>query len=175
MPGFVVGGFGGKIGSGVGISTKREYYYNYFWEVNNLFGTNFGSDPALVGLKEAGTPTFTVNKESYIGASLEYKFAKNITWEDVKVTWYDSVDLISHIKKWRETVWTPETGIRPANAYKQESNLQYFLPTGKRTNVWYLKNSWPSQVRSGDLTYTSSDVKIVEVTITYDWAEEIPG
>ncbi len=33
-----------------------------------------------------------------------------------------------------------------------------------------LVGSWPSVIRHGDLTYTSSDVKIVEVTLTYDFA-----
>ena len=35
---------------------------------------------------------------------------------------------------------------------------------------WFLYNSWPSQIRSGELTYTNSDIKIVEVTVAYDWA-----
>ena len=36
-----------------------------------------------------------------------------------------------------------------------------------------LINSWPSVIKYGELTYTTSDIKKVEVTLTYDWAEEI--
>lgn len=174
MPGFVVPGAGG--GHRAAQSSRRQYYYNYFWEIIKLFETE-GWDPEspLIGLRECSLPTMTVNKETYNGASLEYKFAKNVTWEDIKATWYDSVGLLQVMKEWRSSVWTPECGLAPANDYKRESRMSYYLPTGLKTNVWILKNSWPSQIRHGDLTYTSSDVKIVEVTITYDWAVEEPS
>ncbi len=59
-----------------------------------------------------------------------------------------------------------------ANDYKKRSLLKYFLPTGKKINTWTLINSWPSQIRNGDITYAGSNVKLIEVTVTYDWAEE---
>jgi hypothetical protein len=179
MPGFIVttdrAPMGGQIGDGR-MHARREYYYNYMWEIQHLFEQrSFSSEDSLISLKDATLPTFTVNKESYNGASLEYKFAKNVTWDDIKVTWYDSRGLLKHLQKWRQMVWTPELGIRPPNLYKKESILHHFLPTGDALNSWTLINSWPSQIRHGDLTYTSSDIKIVEVTVTYDWAEERPA
>ena len=175
MPGFVVQGMGGAIGAGVGVNSRRQYYYNYFWEIDNLFGTSFLSNEALIGLKDASLPTFTVNKETYVGSSLEYKFAKSIIWEDIKVAWYDSDGLLSSMRDWRKMVWKPESGLQMANDYKKRSRIQHFLPTGKKVNTWTLYNSWPSQIRNGELTYTSSEVKLVEVTVTYDWAEETVG
>lgn len=175
MPGFAIQGLGGGggVGRSGGLSGRREYYYNYFWEIENLFETkNFTKYEELISLKEMTLPSFSVNKDTYIGASLEYKFAKSVTWEDVKVTWYDSKRLLSHVKEWRKAVWTAEGGLQMPGEYKKESILHTFLPTGKSENTWTLYNSWPSQIRYGDLTYTSSDVKLVEVTITYDWAEE---
>lgn len=181
MPGFVIGNVGG--GFSKKQSSKQEYYYNYFWEITNLFAGNPGESPAdwtsptspLIALKDCSLPTFTVNKESYNGASLEYKFAKSVTWEDIKVSWYDSVGLLNVMKDWRKNVWSPECGLADANHYKRQSTLTYMLPTGEKVNTWVLHNSWPSQIRHGDLTYTSSDVKIVEVTVTYDWAVETPA
>lgn len=176
MPGFIIQGMGGQVLSSRVSSGRRQYYYNYFWEIEQLFGTDsFSSTDALVALKDATLPTFTVNKETYVGSSLEYKFAKNVTWEDIKITWYDTEGLLAFVKGWRKVVWTPEKGLQMPNEYKKQSILHHFLPTGKKDNKWLLINSWPSQIRNGDLTYTSSEVKLVEVTVTYDWAEETPG
>ena len=36
---------------------------------------------------------------------------------------------------------------------------------------WVLEGSWPQTIRDGDLSYTRSEVKIVEVVVVYDWAE----
>jgi hypothetical protein len=181
MPGFVVGAppMGGQISSLGGrpsLDGRREYYYNYFWEIEYLFGQDdFSKDAALISLKDATLPTFTINKESYVPSSLEYKFAKSVSWDDIKVSWYDSTGLLAVMKEWRELVWTPETGLKMADDYKKLSVIHNFLPTGKKVNTWTLHNSWPSLIRHGELTYTSSEVKIVEVTVTYDWAEEEAG
>ncbi len=172
MPGFVIPGIEG--GHRKAQTSRREYYYNYFWEIIKLFESPEWDSSAspVIALRDATLPTFTVNKETYQGASLEYKFAKGVTWEDIKVAWYDSEGLLDVMKLWRGNVWSPECGLSDANHYKRESIIEYYLPSGRKTARWTLKNSWPSQIRHGDLTYTSSDVKIVEVTITYDWAEE---
>ena len=175
MPGFMVatedGTLGGRIGAGR-INGRVEYYYNYFWEIEHLFETaRYSTTQSLISLKEASLPTFTVNKETYTGSSLEYKFAKSVTWDDIKVTWYDSAGLLPHLRRWRQAVWTPDYGLSAASEYKRRSILHNFLPTGKGDNTWTLINSWPSQIRHGDLTYTSSEVKLVEVTVSYDWAE----
>ena len=174
MPGFVIPGADG--GHRKAMPSRREYYYNYFWQIVKLFESPEWDSTAspVLALRDASLPTFTVNKETYQGASLEYKFAKSVTWEDIKVAWYDSEGLLDVMKLWRSNVWSPECGLSDANHYKRESRMEYYLPSGRKTAGWLLKNSWPSQIRHGDLTYTSSDVKLVEVTITYDWAEEQP-
>jgi len=110
-----------------------------------------------------------------MGASLEYKFAKSVNWDDVKITWYDTAGMLATVKQWRETIWDQEYGIAAVDTYKQESILRTHLPDYTAINEWVLMNSWPSQIKHGDLTYTSSDIKIVEVTLTYDWAFEKPG
>jgi len=168
MPGFQVQTLGKPVPSTI------QYYYTYTWSLPTIFGIGAQSPP-LVLLKEATTPTFTANKENYVGSSLEYKYAKSITWEDIKLTWYDSVGLIDIIRGWRESVWTPKDGLKPATEYKQTTELECFLPTGKRTYGWKLNGSWPSQIRCGDLTYTNSDVKLVEVTVSYDCASWLTG
>jgi hypothetical protein len=178
MPGFAVdGNFGGNVGTrrtrDVGGSTQ-EYLYTYTWEIFELFGTD---ERLLVNAKDATTPTFSVGIETQQGASLEYKFAKSVSYDDVKVSFYDAVGMIRIFKAWRERVWTAEDGLKVADRYKRNSRLDVYPPTWDIADgvSWKLTGSWPSVIRHGELTYTSSDVKLVEITVTYDWAEEFQG
>lgn len=152
-------------------SADINFYYSYTWEIPEILGDSSRSQK-LIALKECSTPTFTANKESYTASSLEYKYAKSIVWDDIRVSWYDSEGLLAKIREWRQTVWSPEYGLKAAKNYKKNTRLSYYLPDYTSSVGWVLKNSWPSTIRSGDLTYTNSDVKVIEVIVTYDWAEE---
>jgi len=185
MPGFIIAGPGdhAPIPSLSDGSGRQEFYYKYTWEVTSYFEDDGASDVPLysdnplVYLKDATLPTFTANVDSIVGGSLEYKWAKSVIWEDVKLSWYDSVGLVEKMRKWRKRVWNPITGIQPASAYKKMSKLKNYLPTydGDKLGqpiTWVLNNSWPKIIKYGDLTYTQSDVKLIEMTVAYDWAEE---
>lgn len=181
MPGFSVNGrfgrFGGaeKGGGTAGPPATREYHYTYTWQVLELLG-DF-EYLMITTIKDVTLPTFTVNVENQQGASLEYKFAKSVTYDDVKVSFYDTVGLLNKLREWRQTVWTPQEGLKVANDYKKRSRINVFTPewVQEKQQNFTLYGSWPSVIRHGELTYTNSDVKIVEVTITYDWAEEEPS
>lgn len=172
MPGFAVQGIGGRAGSGVGGVPTQEFLYNYTWEIFQLLGN---SNNLLIYSKEMTLPTFSVGIENQQGASLEYKFAKSVSWDDIKITFYDSSGLIAILKEWRTSVWTVFQGLATADAYKKISSMGVYTPEWDiiKGQLWNLTGSWPSTIRHGDLTYTSSDVKIVEVTITYDFAETV--
>lgn len=178
MPGFIVrGGVDGQFGgvdNDVAVRSTEEYIYNYTWQIVDLFGTS-ASDSAIINAKHATLPTFTVGIEKVQGASLEYKFAKNVTWDDVKVTFYDSVGLLKVLIEWRKSVWTAQRGLAMAEEYKKDSRIEVLGPNWDpdKSNTWHLHGSWPSVIRHGDLTYTNSDVKVVEVNVTYDFADEV--
>jgi len=176
MPGFMIDQTGVNDDELNPASAYDEYYYSYTWTILNLFKdpTDPGSlrHTAAIHLKDCTLPTFTVNQERYQGASLEYKFAKSVSWDDIKVSWYDTKGLVDIIRKWRQNIWTSEKGIKTAYQYKKETMILNYLPTGQGKVKWKLINSWPSSIRYGDLTYTTSDAKFVDINITYDWAED---
>lgn len=169
MPGFAISPLSTPAGDL--IATQSEYVYNYNWKVNNLFDEEIGPDSAVIHLKDATLPTFTVNRDQIIGGSLEYKYAKSVSWDDVRLSWYDTVKMSSIMKKWRNSVWTPEDGLKTGQNYKKKSIITIMKSDGSTGTEWWLYNSWPAVIREGDLTYTSSDIKVVEVTLSYDWAE----
>lgn len=178
MPGFRVQNIGGhSIGGAPPIPANADYFYNYSWYIESLFENRPGGNDAVLHVRDVSLPAFTATKDTIMGTALEYKFAKGVTFDDVKVTWYDTNGLIDIIRKWRESVWTPQTGIATPGEYKKDSYInQYILSEWDNQQVPKIRHklfgSWPSTIRHGDLTYTSSEVKIVEVSITYDWATE---
>ncbi len=176
MPGFIVNAIGAGGGNVGGMPGKKnpqatqEYYLVFTWEIPTLF--EGATDGPLIHLRDATLPTFTAEEDSILAASLNYKWAKGIRWDDIKVSWYDTQGLIGIMKKWRQSVWTQSDGLKVGGHYKKESQLDYYLPDGSGVVSWRLINSWPKVIKHGEMTYTNSEVKLVEVTIAYDWAEE---
>lgn len=174
MPGFKVLNFGD------GPSNELEPFMTYTWEIPMFLGWASGRNDTscLIFLKECTLPTFSAGREEIEGASLKYKFAGTIVWEDVRVTFYDIPQydgtLSNDLKTWRTRVWTPEGGVGSADQYKFETIINVFNLTDTARNEWHLYNSWPQSIREGELTYTNSEVKVVEVVICYDWAEVNP-
>ena len=168
MPGFAIGGSGG------GPSSGFKAKYSYTWEIKQLFGTSANDGP-LIFARDASLPTFAVKEEAVLGTSVQYKYASEIMWENCKVSFYDTDGLVDILKKWRKSIWNPEDGLGIAHGgsgYKKTSIIQEFFEDWSESTTWELHNSWPSIIRYGELTYTNSDSKFVDVTITYDWATE---
>jgi hypothetical protein len=198
MPGFSVPGPNGPVGEGPSVGNFP--YFVYTWRILSVFEELIDIGNPLVYAKDATLPTFTAGVEEVESASLVYKYAKAPKWEDVRLTWYDipvnGISACDLIKNWRRRVWTPEGGVgeavtvpapRPSapdsavprprysrnDGYKRDSRIAQFTAEDEpeEVRVWTLYGSWPQQIREGDLTYTDSEVKIVEVVLAYDWAE----
>ena len=173
MPGFAVAPENVNFNDNNPLAPSRaDYYYTYTWYAPVIQGWGVSDAQSLIHLKEASLPTYTANVEKYIGGSVEYKFAKSVSWDDIKLSWYDTVGLLPVIREWRMRVWSPAYGLRSANEYKALTTLTCFLPNGDREYSYLLYGSWPSSIKHGDLTYSNSDVKSIDVTLTYDYAEE---
>lgn len=174
MPGFTINGFG----AGAPANDIRPHY-KYTWDIPSLFESGVttrvtaGRRPLIYAI-DAGTPSWDFDKDEVQGSSLKYKYAKAVIWNDIKITWYDTTGLAEIIRDWRRMVWTPETGLKLPNEYKKESILRSLTFDWEDPVIWTLKNSWPQAVKTGDLSYTTSEVKIVDVTVAYDWAVETP-
>ena len=178
MPGFIIGDTKSdqaKRPIGFNLNTVTdEYYTNFFWDVSNIVGTfiknQAGPSKSLLALKECKLPTFTVEEEKVLGSSVEYKFAKKVNWDDISVTWYDNFGLLNVMKTWMNSVFTLTRGIALASSYKKETKILVYTPSNSSRQTYTLNQSWPKSIKFGDLSYTSSDIKMVEATISYDYA-----
>lgn len=164
MPGFSIQGVG------AGRAESFKPYYNFCWEIEQLIG--FSPSENSIFAREATLPTFTVGTEDIDGSSLVYRYASKVIWDPISITFYDTEGLLPIIRNWRTRVWSPRLGLQVASVYKKQSIIKHFLPDMAGEIKWTMYGSWPSTIKYGDLTYTSSDAKIVTTTVTYDWASE---
>lgn len=167
MPGFQIGS------QSRGASLKNISFlptYTYTWTVESLGGSFLEMD-TNIHLKDCTLPSYDVELEEAAGGSMKYKYAKNITWNDAKVAFYDVVGLGRIIAKWHDDVWTTDGGLGTANNYKKLSKMNVETPNGTVARTWTLYGSWVKSVVWSDLTYTASDINVLTVTVSYDWAE----
>lgn len=136
----------------------------------------------------------TVKVPSYDVAEVEHNFLDNkfyfpgrVSWTDVSMTLVDPVSPDA-VKKTNEYV----IGANPNNPnykVKQESDTETTVSKAKAVaalgsvtimvldadgdsiETWTLQNAWIKSVSYGDLDYSSDDLRTIELSIRYDWAE----
>lgn len=184
MPGFnVPSPFEGTIGeTDIEAANEIRPFTTYTWRIPFLFGEPIKGDSPIIFVKDATTPSFNAKRKEIQGSSLIYKYADSIIWDDIRLSFYD---ITSHYKKsvssilegWRKKVWDETNGIGTAGGvsskvggYKLDSQIDCYTYDDVLKERWTLKGSWPQSIRYGDLTYTESNVKLVEVVVTYDYA-----
>lgn len=176
MPGFKIGDTKENNIVGFNLNTVTdEYYTNFFWDISHILDdflkNNNTFKKSLLALKDCKLPTFTVEEEKVLGSSVEYKFAKKVNWDDISITWYDNFGLLSVMKTWMNSVFTLKSGMALASTYKKETKILVYTPSNSSRQVYTLNQSWPKAIKFGDLSYTSSDIKVIEATISFDYAE----
>lgn len=133
-------------------------------------------DPTAILAKEVTLPEFVAEVEEYQSPSVKYKYAKGVTWNDVKVVFYDTAGVYDILNSYKFNVWSPTLGLRSAEDYKATSEITIYQGDDLTPECkWYLYNSWVRGINWSQLTYTSSDVHSVTVTLAYDWAEVTKG
>ena len=172
MPGFIIGGQPGGEGAREPANTV-ETLRAHRWKIVNLndeiSGDVFGPDIIAESLQ---LPNVDIEVQEVKGALITYKFAKSVRWDDVTVTFYDTAKLLPRlIEEWRDKVYTNEKGIRPHKGYKVDAAFELLDGAGNSQLKVTLKNSWIRRIMHGPLSYASSDIKIVTLIISYDFAE----
>ena len=171
MPGFLIGIEPGE----QGVAVPNEPVYSYTWQIDQLMGINARNFP-LIYVKDCTLPDYTFEQEEGPGSSLKYKYAKGISWSDVKMTFYEVKGTVAKLEELKRKIWTPEGGLGIAVDYKFESAITQFTADDFHVSQrLILKGSWLKGLSYSNLTYTNSDVHNVTATIAYDWAEFVSG
>jgi hypothetical protein len=153
------------------LKPPNKVVYLYTWEMPLIVGTSSMAYLTTTYLKDISLPSISFETESYKSGHASYEFAKCVKWEDVKITFYDTDDISNIMLDLSKKVWDAARGIRVANEYMADSKINVFYHDGTKAYTWTLKNSWIKSISFSRLTYESSGVNNVNVTLAYTWAE----
>lgn len=166
MPGFKIGG------TGEGPSNSLETLRENRWLITE-FGPITDRERLLIA-KEVGLPDYSADILEVLGGLIWYKYAKGIKWKDINVVFYDDGKVLQAVQSWKDLVYTNDGGIQahnPGSGYKKDCTFELLDGMGEPLLKVKLKQAWPSQILTGKLSYTSSEIKIVTVILSYDFAE----
>ncbi len=137
--------------------------------------------------KNAELPSSTTNVGEYQIGNHAFRFPGVLKWNPVSIEVADiggaavgkgSVDLLIDIieSKGYKIVGsdagpqTPEGGIQ--KKMFDEVRLEQIKADGSPATAWVLKNAFFSDIKLGRGDYESDEINSVNLTITYDWAEQ---
>ena len=172
MPGFFINGSGGdQLSPSNTIETHRKHR----WLIEKLGPIDSFETAALIA-ESVQLPEVDIEQHDIKAALLTYKYAKGVKWGDATITFYDTTQILSTIEKeWRDLVYTNAAGVLKhtpgSNGYKQDTTLQQLDGKGAIVRRLTLKNSWPRKIAHGPLSYGSSDIKLVTITLALDFVE----
>ena len=112
-----------------------------------------------------------------------FYFPGRVTWNEVSMTLVDpiSVDAVTQTNKILEdmgyAVKANDTN-KVTMSKKKAANgplpavvISVLNADGKPIEVWTLRNAFLKSAKFGDLDYSSDDLRTVEMTVRYDWAQ----
>jgi hypothetical protein len=178
MPGFSINGGG----SGISPDNKAEFNRNHRWRIEKfglpdgaLAGNAGGARNLKLYAKSIQLPSLTFEEEKIKGANSYYKIAKRAEWQDVTVKFYDVYGLHKLFRAWQDEIWTEDDGIKGPSNYKGEPQFLLLGGTGSINQFFTLHGAYPKKVDHGDLSYDNSDIKLITVTYSYDFATITAG
>jgi hypothetical protein len=163
MPGFNIDG------AGDGPEGTVDVLRQYRWEIQQL-GPISDRIVRLLA-REMVLPESKIDTQEVLGGLLYYKYAKSVKWENISVTFYDTTDTLKELIAWRDKIYTNQGGIKIHSRYKLDSIFLLQDGLGATLKTITAKGSWPVSIAQGQLSYASSDAKIITVTLAYDYAE----
>jgi hypothetical protein len=166
MPGFNIGGGGSGKEPSITSDIKRVHR----WRIDQLGELIINRDVHQYA-QSLTWPNISIDEETVMGAAINYKFAKAASFDDVTIAFYDADYVFSNLETWFKLIYTPNSGIGMANEYKKDSKFTLTDGMGEQLDTVTLKNSWPKSISHSQLTYDNSELKLVNLTLSYDWAE----
>jgi hypothetical protein len=166
MPGFIIGGQGGP-----GPANTAEPLRNHRWAIETLGPV---SSNTLLIARDLQLPDLKLERQEVLGGLLWYKFAKAVKWDDALVAFYDDGSIAGDIQQWIDLVYTNAAGVQshsPGSGYKKTCKFNLLNGDGSTEESMMLFNAWPVSKSEGKLSYTDSQLKLVTLTLAFDWAE----
>ncbi len=166
MPGFMIDGQGGKVSASPDSDMMRDHRF----KLVTLMGDDATNLP-LALIKDVDLPEKTIEVLEIKCPGTTYKFAKSVTYGDLKLTFYGTKDLIEKIKSYEEEVHTKDEGVKDFNGYQKDIEFQMYdgeespLVNFKFKDCWLAGSSW------GNVSYGSSEIKMITLVFKCNYYE----
>lgn len=142
----------------------------------------FQAIPAC-GVQIAARPQLTVEKnEIFFGNERAFIAAKGL-WESINITFYDFnagssqdgsfkrvVDWVRSCYHFSSPISSGDMG-DAAHNYKRQINVTMCDAHGTAMESWYLYGCFVESMNGGDLDYSSTDLAMLECTVSFDNAD----
>ena len=101
------------------------------------------------------------------------KVPGQVEFGDGSMTFMDAIkkDIEKQLVEWQSKVYDVKTGkMGWVDEFKKDITVTQYGPDGTCERVWTFEGAWPSQISYGEMSGESSDVKQIQVTMSYDRA-----
>tara|TARA_R110000782_G_scaffold14434_3_gene43041 strand:+ start:1478 stop:2044 length:567 start_codon:yes stop_codon:yes gene_type:complete len=168
-----------------------------FWSTNNVEPKrNFRFKVQITGLTKAGadtdvvwwaktvtTPSFDVSEVEHNYLDNKFYFPGRVSWNEVSMTLVDpiSVDAVAvtnqllvnsgYSVKANTNNLSTMSKKKSTTAGIEQITIEILDAEGTSIETWTLKQPFIKSAKYGDLDYSSDDLRTVEMTVRYDWAE----
>jgi len=146
--------------------------YTYTWIVPHLVGVGIARAATAVYLKDVTLPSYSLSVESIKTGHTTYPVAKGIVWKDIKLSFYDTHKIGKWLWSISQRAWSPQKGLRAPGEYMADSKIEVHYADDTIAYTWTMKNSWIKSIAFSKLTYETSGINNVNVTLAYSWAEQ---
>jgi hypothetical protein len=132
--------------------------------------------------RSVSKPSFQVSEQQYQVANHKFKYPTTVTWNDITMqigdTGAKTADLYDGLIK---SGYVSPDGNQVAEGISKEGmrenifggffNIYQLNGAGGIVEQWSLKNPKVASINFGSLEYSSDELVVIELVITYDWAE----
>lgn len=166
MPGFKIDGKGGDPSA----APSTDLFRDHRFKLTTFMGMNATQEPFYY-VKDVDLPEKSIEVLEIKCPGATYKFAKSVSYTDLKLTFYGTQGLAEKIKELEDHVHKTDTGIGDFNEYLKEIELQMY--DGEESNMitFKFKGCWISNTQWGSLSYGSSELKLITVIVKCNFHE----
>lgn len=166
MPGFMIDGRGGKVSASPDSDLLRDHRFKLV-----TFMDKDASQLPLALIKDVDLPEKVVETLEIKCPGTTYKFAKSVSYGDLKLTFYGTKELATLFKELEEKVHTTKNGIADFDEYLKEVGFQMYDGEGSELVNFKFKGCWISNTQWGACSYGSSEIKLITIIVKCNYYE----
>jgi len=169
MPGFVIEGNEQKNSLA---GAKSEWLRTHRFVITEFFNLDVSKNPEFLAVRDISLPDKEIRSFDILAPGTTYKFAKSVTYGDLRINFYGSNKLLTDINKLHDEAHNLEEGIGDFDKYMGQVKFRIFSSSDRSQYVQYkYYNAWVSNVIHGQVTYGASEIKDIGVNIKFSFFE----